>query len=76
MLRLSLSLAGRAVFQVDQAKPENQDVLWNFRKRRQDPDMDCSIRLCHRRDNEKTAQHQGQPLHNSTGLERISIRTN
>ena len=73
---VSLSLAGRIVFQVDQAKPQNQDVLWNFGKRRQDSNLDCSIRLCHRRNHEKAAQSQGKSLHNPTGLERICIRAN
>jgi hypothetical protein len=69
----SLPLAGRTVLQMDQAEPENQDLLRYFRKCRQNPDLDCrlGVRAC--RNYEETAENRGQPLHNSTVLERYNF---
>lgn len=73
---LSQSLAGGAVFQVDQAAPPDQGILWYHRKRRQDPDMDRNLRLCSGGDREKDLESGPQSLHNSTGFERDSFREN
>ena len=65
-----MPLAGGAILQVDQAKPENQDLLRHLRKRCQSSDLDSNFSLragCH---HEETTQNQGQSLHNFTGLER------
>lgn len=40
-----LPIAGRAVLQVDQAKPADQNILWNFRERRQSSGLDCCLRV-------------------------------
>jgi hypothetical protein len=40
-----MPLAGGTVFQMDQTKPPNQDILWALRKRGQDTDLDCGQRL-------------------------------
>lgn len=73
---LSQSLAGGAVFQVDQAASPDQGILWHHRKRRQDPDMDRHLRLCSGGDREKDLESGPQSLHNSTGFERDSFREN
>lgn len=48
-------MAGRAVLQVDQAKPADQNVLWNFRERRQSSGLDCCLRVRSGRHHEKAA---------------------
>ena len=40
------SLAGGAIFQMDQAKSPNKNVLWHFGECRQDSNMDCGVGLC------------------------------
>ena len=42
---LQMPLADRNLFQMDQAISANQNVFWHYRKRRQDPNMDCHQRL-------------------------------
>jgi len=67
---ISQPLAGRAVFQMDQATPQNQNIFRNIGKRGQDPDLDRCYGLrscCHY---EKTTQSRGEPLHNFTGYKR------
>ena len=39
------ALAGRIVFQMDQAAPAHQDVLWHQRERGQDANLDRSLHL-------------------------------
>ena len=53
---VSQSLAGRAVLQMDQAAPENKEILWYFRECRKDSGLDSSLCLCPRSDNEKASQ--------------------
>ena len=43
-----MSLANRTVFQMDQAIPSYQTILWHFRERRQNSNLDCYQRLCAR----------------------------
>lgn len=43
---LPISLAGRAIFQMDQAKSPNKNVLWHFGECRQDSNMDSGVGLC------------------------------
>src|SRR5210317_96496 len=50
-----LPMAGRAVLQVDQAKPADQNVLWNFRERCQSSGLDCCLRVRSGRHYEKAA---------------------
>ena len=42
---LQVALAGRIVLQVDQAAPEDQEVLRHFRERREDADLDRRLGL-------------------------------
>ena len=62
------SLAGGTVFQMDQAKPQDQELLRDIRKRGEVPDLDSGLRVRSRGDHEKTAPAPGKPLHNSTDL--------
>ena len=73
---LPLSLAGGAVLQMDQAAPTHQALLWNFRERRQKPNLDRHIRLRARCHHQETARHQGRSLHNSTDFKPDPVREN
>jgi hypothetical protein len=70
------SLAGRAIFQMDQTKSPNKDFLRHIGECRQDSDMDCCVGLCACGHHEKTAKYSGQSLHNFTGAERLRLREN
>ena len=73
---LSVPLAGGAVLQVDQTAPAHQIVFRNFRERCQDTSLDRGFRLCSRRNHQKTAQSQGQPLLAPTDFEPDRFRNN
>ena len=73
---VSLQVAGRAVFQMDQATSEDKEILWDLRKCCEDSSLDSRFSLCSRRDNEKAAQPPGKSLHNFTNFERVSFRKN
>jgi len=73
---LPISLAGRAIFQMDQAKSPNKNVLWHFGECRQDSNMDSGVGLCTCGHHEKTAKYSGQSLHNFTGTQRLCFRKN
>ncbi len=73
---IPLSLAGRAILQMDQAKPPNQDFLRHIGECRQDSNMDRCLGLRARGHHEKTAKYSGQSLHNFTGPERLCFREN
>jgi len=62
--------------ELDQAASQNQGLLWHHRKRSQNSDMDCHLRLCSRRHREKDLESGPESLHNSTGFERDAIREN
>ena len=53
---LSLPLAGRAVLQMDQAAPADQGLLRNFRKRREDANLDRHLGLRPRRHRQEAAE--------------------
>jgi len=69
-----MPLAGRTVFQMDQAAPSDQSVFWHIRERRQNTDMDCGISLCAGGYHKKASQTGIEPLHNSTDFERNAFR--
>lgn len=73
---LPISLAGRAIFQMDQAKSSNKNVLLHFGECRQDSNMDSGVGLCTCGHHEKTAKYSGQSLHNFTGNQRLCFRKN
>ena len=56
--------------------PANQGLLWYHRKRLEDPDMDCYLRLCPRGYREENPETGPKPLHNSTDSEHHSLREN
>jgi len=43
---LSLPLADRIIFQMDQAAPSDKSLLWDFGKCGEDPNLDCHFGLC------------------------------
>jgi hypothetical protein len=57
---LSLPVAGRIVFQMDQAASSYQSFLRHFRERRQNPNLDCRLGLRARRHRQKATQPVGQ----------------
>lgn len=71
---VSKPMAGRTVFQMDKATPENKEILWYFRECSQDSSLDSSLCLYPRSDNEKASQPPRESLHNFTNFERISFR--
>ena len=70
---LPVSMAGGAVFQMDQTTPENQILLWNFRECGEEPDLDRHLGLRARGDHQKTTQPQTRPLPNITDFESDSF---
>jgi hypothetical protein len=66
---VSMPLASGAVFQMDQAASSYQTVLWDFRERGEDTDLDRrgGVRIGGHR--EKALEHLGEPLRNATDLE-------
>jgi hypothetical protein len=70
------SLAGRAIFQMDQTESPNKDFLRHIGECRQDSDMDCCFGLCACAHNEKIAKYPDQPLHNFTRAARLRLREN
>jgi hypothetical protein len=73
---LSLPLARRVIFQMDQAALTDQSFLWHDRKCRQDPNLDHDLRLCVGRYRQKTSELGSESLHNSTDFECDSFRKN
>ena len=73
---VSMSLASRVVFQMDQTTSTNQGILWHFRKCGQDPNMDCHLGLSARGHNQETVKLRFEPLHNFTDFERHAFRKN
>jgi len=65
---LQTTLADRVVFQVDQATPENQNVLRHISQCRQNTSMDCRQHLRARCHHEKAAPSTGKSPHNSTNI--------
>jgi hypothetical protein len=73
---LQKNVASGAIFQMDQAAPADQAVLWDLRKRGQDPDMDSCVGLCARGDCQKTAPLGRVALHIDAGPFGDNIRKN
>src|SRR6266705_3211077 len=57
---LSLPLAGRVVFQMDQAASSYQSLFRHLRERRQNPNLDCRLGLRARRHRQKATQPVGE----------------
>lgn len=73
---LPLSLAGRTVLQVDQAKPPDQGVLRQLGQRGEDPGVDRRERLCPGGHPPQGIEARTEPLRNSPNPERRSFREN
>ena len=73
-LIVSLSVAGRVVFQMDQAAPANQEFFRNIPKRSEVSNLDSYLRLCARRHNEEASQPPRKPLHNFTDFKCLGFR--
>ncbi len=73
---LPLSLAGRAVLQVDQTASSYQTLLRHLRVRSKNTDMDCHLRIRPSRYREEKTQNRGFTLHNITDTESDSFRKN
>jgi hypothetical protein len=63
---VSVSLADRDIFQMDQTAPSDQSVLWNYRECRQNPDLDRHYCLRVGGYHQKSIEDRLEPLHNST----------
>src|SRR5271156_4867743 len=66
---VSMPLAGGAVFQMDQAASSYQTVLWHFRERGEDTDLDRRVGVGVGGHREKALEYLGEPLRNATDLE-------
>ena len=69
-------MAGRTVFQMDQAAPADQSVLWDICQRRKDAGLDSGLRLFTCSDPQKKAQSRPESLHNSTVFKCVDFREN
>jgi hypothetical protein len=70
------ALADRTLLQMDQATPSYQSFLWHQRKRRQNTNLDCGVRLPTRGHHKETFKNRAITLHNSTDFERLRFREN
>src|SRR3989338_79674 len=73
---LQMSLAGRTLFQMDQAASSDKTFLWNFRECRENSSVDRRLNLRAGCDYEEAIEPGGEPLHNFTDLERDRFREN
>lgn len=71
---ISMPMAGRAVLQMDQTTPSDQSLFRDFRKRGEDPNLDCSLGLRLGCNPQKAFKYIIQPIRNSTDLESNSVR--
>lgn len=63
----------RDLLQVDKTAPEDQVLLGNEQKRRQDPDLDSHLGIRDHNDPEKGTGDRTVDLRNPTGFERQHI---
>src|SRR5215468_3391109 len=73
---LPLPLAGRTVFQMDQAAFANQSFLRYFRKRSTGSSLDCGLSIRSGFHPQETTATLSQPVHDSTDFEFITFREN
>src|SRR3990172_7727271 len=71
---LPVSLASGIVFQMEQTTSSHQSVLWDNRKCRQTPNLDCHIGLCPRGDSQETLETRTQFVHDHASVKCHSIR--
>src|SRR5262249_53289223 len=73
---LQVSLADRAILQMDQTTSANQKVLRDVGQQCEDPGLDGNLGLRPCGDHQKAYWNKTRPLHNSTGLESDAFRKN
>lgn len=71
---LPLSLAGRAVLQVDKTASSYQTLLRHLRERSKNTDMDCNLNIRPSRHREEKTQNRGFALHNITDTKSDSVQ--
>ena len=59
---------------MDQAASSHQGILWHYRERCEDADMDCNLGLCVGSNNKKAIESGFESLHYSTDFECNLIR--
>ena len=69
-----VSLASRALLQMDQTKSTNQSFLWDFPECSEDPNLGCYLRLCARRYHQKETQHQSLSQRNLANSQHYPFR--
>jgi hypothetical protein len=73
---LPLPLASRTLFQMDQAAPAHQSVLWDKRQCRQNSSLDRHLSLRLGGNYQKATQPRSESLQHSPGTERHAFREN
>ena len=69
-----LSVAHRALFQMDQATPQDKGILRHIRECGKDPDMDRYFCVCACGNHKKAFETGSKSLHNSTDFKRYPLR--
>lgn len=75
-LSIPLSLASGTLLQMDQTTPTHQILFRHLRECREEPNLDCHLRLCPGRYHQKAVKHPSRSLHHSAGFEPDAIREN
>ena len=73
---ISLSVASRAILQMDQTTSAYQVVFRYIRKRCKESDLDCGDSVRIGGGDQEAAGHLGWSLHNSAGFESYPVREN
>jgi hypothetical protein len=66
-------LEDRVVLQMDQTKSSNQGVLWHFRKRCQNSNLDCHLRIRSGGDHQEEAPNRTNTQRNSTSFKHYAF---
>ena len=70
---ISLSLANRTLFQMDQTASTNQTFLWHLSEQREDSNLDWSLSLHANSDHQKAAWLEAQPLYTILQILSLSL---
>jgi len=73
---LQMPLAGRTLFQMDQATPAHKSLLRDKLERCKDSNLDRDFNICVNLNYQKTVKNRAQSLHNVTDFERYYFREN
>ncbi len=69
-----MPLAGRIVFQMDQAASTDQVILWDLGERAEDTNLDRNIRVCLSGNPVKTMKLRSEYVYHSSNIECNSVR--